>query len=69
MRIRIYDVAGHLVQTLDLGTKPAGSYLSRDGAAYWDGRNHYGEPVTSGAYYYQLRAGDYTATRQMVIVR
>ena len=43
VRVRIYDVFGHLVRELDLGTKPAGSYLSREGAAYWDGRNDVGE--------------------------
>ena len=34
----------------------------------WDGRNQNGEPVTSGTYYYQLRAGDFTALQRMAIV-
>ena len=69
MQIRIYDVAGHLVRTLDLGTKPAGNYLSREQAAYWDGRNDMGEVVSSGVYFYTLEAGDYQTTRQMTVVR
>ena len=61
--IRIYDVAGHLVQELDLGKQPAGTYLSRQRAAYWDGRNNIGEVVSSGIYFYTLEAGDYQKTR------
>ena len=67
VRIRIYDVAGHLVRELDLGTKLAGSYLSREGAAYWDGRNDGGETVSSGIYWYELDTGSFSATRKMVI--
>ncbi len=69
VRIRIYDVAGHLVRELDLGTKPAGSYLSREGAAYWDGRNDVGEGVSSGVYFYTLEAGDYQKTRRMIVIQ
>ena len=69
VRIRIYDVAGHLVRTLDLGTKLARSYLSREQAAYWDGRSDMGESVSSGVYFYTLEAGDYRRTRRMTVVR
>ena len=69
MRIQIYDTAGHLVRTLDLGTKIAGSYLSREGAAYWDGCNDIGESVSSGIYFYALKAADYQRTRRMTVVR
>ena len=69
VRIRIYDVAGHLVRTLDLGPKLAGSYLSREQAAYWDGRNGMGESVSSGVYFYTLEAGNYRRTRRMTVVR
>ena len=69
VRICIYDVAGHLVRELDLGTKLASSYLSRDKAAYWDGRNNMGETVSSGIYFYTLEAGDYQTTRRLTVVR
>ena len=65
VRIQIYDVAGYLVRTIDLGTKLAGSYLSRDGAAYWDGRNDMGEAVGSGTYFYTLETGDYRTARRL----
>ena len=67
--LTIYDTKGTLVRQLDLGYQPAGYYTDRAKAAYWDGRNHNGEPVASGVYFYQLRAGDYAALRRMVILK
>ncbi len=46
---------------------PAGRYQSRSRAAHWDGKNAVGEPVASGLYFYTLTAGDFTATRKMLI--
>ena len=67
VRIHIYAVNGTLVRTLDLGHQPAGVYQQRTRAAYWDGRNQLGESVASGVYFYTLTAGDFTATRKMLI--
>ena len=63
----IYAVDGHLVRRLDLGHQVAGVYRSRSRAAYWDGRNEFGERIASGLYFYTLTAGDFTATRKMLI--
>ena len=65
--IRIYATSGESVRTLVLGSRPAGIYQSRGQAAYWDGKNAFGEPVASGIYFYTLSAGRFTATRRMVI--
>ena len=65
--ITIYAVDGRVVRKLSLGHQPAGLYQTRSRAAYWDGRNEFGEPVTSGVYFYTLTAGDFTATRKMLI--
>ena len=65
--LRIYSADGHLVRTLMLGKQSAGIYHSRHRAAYWDGKNEFGEPVASGIYFYTLSAGKFTATRPMVI--
>ena len=65
--VTIYAANGAVVRTLDLGHRRAGSYESRGRAAYWDGRNAAGEPVASGVYFYTLSAGDFSATRKMVI--
>ena len=65
--LHIYAVNGRLVRMLTLGHQPAGMYQTRSRAAYWDGKNAVGEPVASGVYFYTLTAGDFTATRKMLI--
>ena len=65
----IYDTNGRLVRTIDVGFKPAAVYESRASAIYWDGRNNYGERVASGTYFYHLSAGDYSATRKMLVLK
>ena len=65
--LTIYDTNGASVRGLDLGHQPAGVYHARNRAAYWDGRNEQGERVASGVYFYTLSAGDFTATRRMLI--
>ena len=67
--ITIYDVAGNVVRSLDLGDRAAGYYRSRSQAAYWDGRNNLNERVASGIYFYQIQAGEFSATRRMLILK
>ena len=65
--LTIYDTTGVVVRRLDIGHRLAGHYADRGRAAYWDGRNARGESVASGVYFYTLTAGDFTATRKMLI--
>ena len=65
--LTIYAVNGTLVRTLLLGHQPAGIYQTRNRAIYWDGKNEVGESVASSIYFYTLTAGDFTATRKMLI--
>ena len=67
--VRIYAADGALVRTLVLGYQAAGIYQSRTRAVYWDGKNEAGEPVASGVYFYTLTAGNFTATRKMLIMK
>ncbi len=69
VKLHIYSFDGHLVRTLELGHQQAGLYQNRNRAAYWNGKNEYGEQVASGIYYYTLSAGRFTATRRMVILK
>ena len=65
--LTIYTVNGQVVRQLSLGHQLAGTYQSKSRAAYWDGRNAVGEAVASGVYFYTLSAGNFTATRKMLI--
>ena len=67
--LTIYAANGQVVRVLALGHQVAGMYQSRSRAAYWDGRNAVGESVASGLYFYTLTAGDFTATRKMLIAK
>ena len=67
--VSIYAADGKLVRKLDVGYQPAGAYRIRSRAAYWDGRNALGERVASGVYFYTFTAGDFTATRKMLVVK
>ncbi len=67
--LTIYAVDGPEVRQLILGHQPIGIYQGKSRAAYWDGKNALGEPVASGVYFYTLTAGDFTATRKMLIAK
>ena len=65
--LRIYSANGVLVRTLTVGYQSAGIYQNRSRAACWNGKNDVGEQVASGVYFYTLAAGQFTATRKMII--
>ena len=67
--LKIYGTHGRLVRSIDVGFTPAAVYEGRSDAIYWDGRNNFGEQVSSGLYFYHLQAGEFSATRRMVIVK
>ena len=67
--INIYDQLGNEVRQLDVGYKVAGPHHSHQDAAYWDGRNNWGENIASGVYFYRIQAGGYTETKKMVILK
>jgi flagellar hook assembly protein FlgD len=67
VKISIYDLQGQLVRSLELGHRGSGRYFTKEKAAHWDGRNDQGERVASGPYFYYLSAGDFKATRKLVI--
>ena len=67
--LTIYDQTGQAVRTTDVGHQTAAVYESRSQAIYWNGRNQVGEQVASGVYFYHLSAGNYSATRKMLILK
>ena len=69
VQITIYDAQGVIIRTLSLGHQSAGYYTGRDRAAYWDGRNAFGELVASGLYFYHLETDETSSMRKMVILK
>jgi hypothetical protein len=63
--IDVFNVLGQRVRRLvRKQPKEAGLHTVR-----WQGRNQYGKPVGSGVYFYRIEAGDFRASRKMVLVR
>ncbi|MFH1896805.1 MAG: right-handed parallel beta-helix repeat-containing protein [Candidatus Desantisbacteria bacterium] len=67
--IRIYNISGQLVKTLDLGVLETGAYTTQSRAAHWNGRNEEGEEIASGVYFYQMQAGNKVMTKRAVVLK
>jgi hypothetical protein len=62
--LKVYNVAGQLVRTLENGMKDAGSY-----SVSWNGMNDRGSSVASGIYFYKMETKGFTETKKMVMLR
>jgi hypothetical protein len=67
--IRVFNLRGQEVRTIHLGQMPAGWYDTRGKAVLWDGRDSYGQEVSSGIYFYSLTAGNFHATKKLTIIK
>jgi len=67
--VTVYDSRGRVVRSWDLGRREAGTYAGRDSAHYWDGRSDTGDMAASGPYYVELRAGDHTSVRRLLLAK
>ena len=65
VQLRIYDVAGRHVRTLlDEGMTAGAGKL-----AIWNGLDDTGNHVSSGVYFYRFEAGDFAATKKLVVMK
>jgi hypothetical protein len=64
VELSIYDALGQQVRVLVDEVRAAGAY-----AAMWDGRDALGKQVSSGVYFYELRAGEYRQMRRMLLLK
>jgi len=62
--VDVYNVVGEKVTTLLDRFLPAGRY-----SVNWDGANADGKPASSGMYFYRLKAGEFTDTKKMMLVK
>ncbi len=63
-RIEIYNVRGQRVKTLVNDHLDAGTHR-----AFWNGTDGSGKNVSSGVYFYKLRAGEFNSVRKMMLIR
>lgn len=62
--IVVYNALGQAVRTLLSARQPAGNY-----SVTWDARNGGGVIVSSGTYYYMVKAGQFTTIKKMVFLK
>ncbi len=62
--LKVYNILGQLVKTLVDEEKPPGGYQ-----VIWDAKDQNGEEVSSGIYFYKLKAKDYTETKKMILLK
>lgn len=62
--LRIYDLAGRLVNELVNGELQAGTH-----EVVWDGRDNGGRSVASGSYLYRIQSNDQVQTKRMVLLK
>jgi serine protease len=61
---KIFNIQGQLVRTLVDEDQSAGSHSIR-----WDGRDDHGQMATSGIYFYQLKSGNWSQARKMILLK
>jgi hypothetical protein len=64
VQVKVSDMLGREVTTLVNEEKPAGRYQIN-----WNGTDNYGNKVTSGVYFYTLKAGNYFQTKKMMFLK
>lgn len=64
VEITIYDARGTRVRTLVSQNENAGTHN-----VMWDGKDHWGQVVAYGSYYYRAVAGDFHISRRMQLVK
>lgn len=62
--LKIYNIRGELVRILANEKKISGDYQ-----VTWDGKNEKGKDVASGIYFYKLKAGDFSETKKMILLK
>jgi hypothetical protein len=64
VQIEIYNVQGQKLHVFQNHHNQAGSYQ-----VHWDGKDLNGKKVGSGVYYYKMKAGSYTCTKKMSLLK
>ncbi|HPR18225.1 MAG TPA: T9SS type A sorting domain-containing protein [Candidatus Cloacimonadota bacterium] len=70
-KVEIYNIRGQKIKTLDCCNSfaAASKELSYSKTVVWDGTDSNNKPVSSGVYFYKLKAGDFEKTRKMLLMK
>jgi hypothetical protein len=64
VELEVFDILGRRIAKLLAETQDAG-----EKTVLWNGKDQRGKRVVSGIYFYRLRAGTFTETRKMILLR
>jgi photosystem II stability/assembly factor-like uncharacterized protein len=64
VKINIYDIMGRLVKELINDQRNTGKY-----SIVWNGKDNFGNSVSSGAYFYHIQAGDFVRSKKMILLK
>lgn len=64
VEIGVYNLLGERVITLVNSAQAAGEH-----SVEWNGRNQAGAPVASGVYFYNMKAGSFSQSRKMIMMK
>jgi len=64
VNLSVYNVRGQIVKTLVDEVMPAGKQIS-----WWDGTDKYNRKLSSGVYFYKVKAGKYTEAKKMILIK
>ena len=64
VKIVVYNIAGQLVRTLVDADQRAGEYN-----VVWNGRNDFGQQVSTGVYFFRMMANNFVSVKKMLLVK
>jgi hypothetical protein len=64
VQLDIFTAEGRQIRALKRGKSTPGTHR-----VVWDGRDNVGTPAPSGVYFYRIQAGEFTASRKLVVIK
>ncbi len=64
VKLAVYSVLGRKIRILVDKELPSGSH-----SVIWDGRDHDGQTVSSGIYFYRIESGDVSQSKKMILIK
>ena len=62
--LKVYNILGQKLRTLVDEPKGRGNH-----EVIWDGKDDKGKEVASGIYFYQLKVGEFTESKKMLLLK